>query len=152
MPELRRGVRRRRATVGQKKSESPATKYVKTRAAVAREVAETKQRPRTRLATKQLKQEKLPVIVISEPDSYSEEPIKADKDKEEVEGVMGDDSGGLSAKKPVGQDDDGNTTPFPERVSFSVFFPFILVRLFLATFMIIYCWVFQNVYSIAAEL
>jgi len=35
---------------------------------------------------------------------------------EEIEGVMGDESGGLSANKGVAQEDEGNTTPFPERV------------------------------------
>ncbi|XP_061367615.1 casein kinase 1-like protein HD16 isoform X2 [Gastrolobium bilobum] len=107
MAELRSGPRRRRAPVGPRSCEplSPAAKYVKTRAAVAREVAAAEaavvERPRTRLVAKKLKQEK-PVIVISE--------------KEEIEGVMGDDSGGLSANKGVAQEDEGNTPPFPERV------------------------------------
>jgi hypothetical protein len=29
---------------------------------------------------------------------------------------MGDESGGLSANKGVPQEDEGNTTPFPDRV------------------------------------
>ena len=30
---------------------------------------------------------------------------------------MGDDSGGLSANKAAGQEEEGSTAPFPERVS-----------------------------------
>ncbi|XP_061348559.1 casein kinase 1-like protein HD16 isoform X2 [Gastrolobium bilobum] len=111
MPELRSGVRRGRAAVGQKGSE-PARKNVKTRAAVA--AAPEKGRPRTRLAAKKLEREK-PLIVISEPDSNIER-AKAKKNKEEGEGVMGDESGGLSANKGVAPEDDANTPPFPERV------------------------------------
>ncbi|KAK7304285.1 hypothetical protein VNO77_45153 [Canavalia gladiata] len=111
MPELHSGPRRRRAPVGRRSSEppSPAGKYVKTRAAVARAAAAAAERPRTRLAAKKLEQEK-PVIVISEPDS------NRNKDKQEIEGAMGDDSGGLSANKGVAQEDDSNAAPFPERV------------------------------------
>ncbi|KAK7394119.1 hypothetical protein VNO78_14638 [Psophocarpus tetragonolobus] len=96
MPELRSGPRRRGAPVGRKSSEaaSPAGRYVKTRAAVAREAAKAKK----------LEEEK-PVIVIS------------DHTKKDVEGgAMGDESGGLSANKGVAQEDDANTAPFPERV------------------------------------
>ncbi|CAJ1846122.1 unnamed protein product [Sphenostylis stenocarpa] len=106
MPELRSGPRRRRAPVSRRSSEppSPAGRYVKTRAAVAREVAAAAERPRTRLAAKQLEEEK-PVIVIS------------DHTKKEIEGgAMGDESGGLSANKGVAQEDDANPAPFPERV------------------------------------
>ena len=104
MPELRSGVRRGRAAVAQKGSEQPAPppakRNVKTRAAAA------KGRPRTRLAAKKPEREKPPVIVTSE--------AKAKKNKEKGVGVMGDDSGGLSANKGVAPED--NTPPFPERV------------------------------------
>ncbi|XP_057436616.1 casein kinase 1-like protein HD16 [Lotus japonicus] len=100
MPELRSEPQRRRgAPVGRRISEtpSPAAKYVKTRAAVA--------------AAKKLEQEKPAVIVISEDQ-------RKEKEEEEVEaGLMGGgDSGGLSANKGIPQEDEGNTTPFPERV------------------------------------
>lgn len=94
MPELRSGRRRRRAPISRKRYE-PVVKYVKTRAAVA--------------AEKKQEQEKL-VIVISETDS----DVK--KEREEIKGVMGDESGGFSANKGVPPEDEGNTPPFPERV------------------------------------
>ncbi|CAK8540528.1 unnamed protein product [Lathyrus sativus] len=84
------GRRRRLAPVSREKTE-PADKYVKTRAAVA--------------AAKRNKQ-KISVIEISE----------SDNDVREEEEDMGDESGGLSANKGVPQEDEGNTTPFPERV------------------------------------
>lgn len=87
---LRSGRRRRLAPVSREKTEQ-ADKYVKTRAAVA--------------AAKKNEQ-KISVIEISESDN--------DVRKEEEE--MGDESGGLSANKGVPQEDEGNTTPFPERV------------------------------------
>lgn len=31
---------------------------------------------------------------------------------------MGDDSGGLSANRAAGQEEEGNTNPFPEKVIF----------------------------------
>ncbi|MED6143100.1 Casein kinase 1-like protein hd16 [Stylosanthes scabra] len=130
MPELRSGPRRGRAQVGRKTAEptSPATNYVKTRAAIARAAAATAaaavERPRTRLAAKKLEQEEKPVIVISEEEEEEEEEAESDveraknkKSEERIEvGVMGDESGGLSANKGVAQEDEGNTAPFPERV------------------------------------
>lgn len=124
MPELRSGPRRGRAQLGRRSVEppSPAANYVKTRAAVARAAAAAaaaaEERPRTRLAAKKLEQEK-PVIVISEEEEAESDVERANKkkDKERIEeGVMGDDSGGLSANKGVAQEDEGNTAPFPERV------------------------------------
>ncbi|KAF7807181.1 casein kinase 1-like protein HD16 [Senna tora] len=115
MPEPRIGVRRGGAALNRSSQEAPARKYVKTRAAVAREAAAAaaKERPRTRLAVKKLKQKK-PVIVISESSSGINR-VKENRAKEEVEGIMGDGSGGLSANKGVKQD-DGNAAPFPEKV------------------------------------
>ncbi|KAL1323211.1 hypothetical protein HN51_068277 [Arachis hypogaea] len=124
MPELRSGPRRGRAQVGRRIAEppSPAANYVKTRAAVARAAAAAatvaEERPRTRLAAKKLEQEEKPVIVISEEEAESDvERAKNKKSEERIEvGVMGDESGGLSANKGVAQEDEGNTAPFPERV------------------------------------
>ncbi|XP_057755034.1 casein kinase 1-like protein HD16 [Arachis stenosperma] len=124
MPELRSGPRRGRAQVGRKIAEppSPAANYVKTRAAVARAAAAVatvaEERPRTRLAAKKLEQEEKPVIVISEEEAESDvERAKNKKSEERIEvGVMGDESGGLSANKGAAQEDEGNTAPFPERV------------------------------------
>ncbi|MED6207967.1 Casein kinase 1-like protein hd16 [Stylosanthes scabra] len=126
MPELRSGPRRGRAQVGRKSAEptSPATNYVKTRAAVARAAAAAaaaaEERPRTRLAAKKLEQEEKPVIVISEEEEEAESDVERAKNKKSEErievGVMGDESGGLSANKGVAQEDEGNTAPFPERV------------------------------------
>lgn len=120
MPELRRGVRRGRARVANKRSDPPPSRnYVKTRAAVAREAAEALARPR-RLAARKLKQkdqEEDQVIVISERDSDSERRKGKEKvEQEKVRPAMGDDSGGLSANKAAGQEEEGNTAPFPERV------------------------------------
>ncbi|KAF3444433.1 hypothetical protein FNV43_RR14125 [Rhamnella rubrinervis] len=119
MPELRRGVRRGRARVAHKRSDPPPLRnYVKTRAAVAREAAEALVRPRTRLAARQLKDEdpEDQVIVLSERDSDSERRKGKEKVEEEEKPAMGDDSGGLSANKAAGQEEEGNTAPFPERV------------------------------------
>jgi hypothetical protein len=106
MPELRRGVRRGRAKVAHKRSEPPVGNYVKTRAAVAR--------------AKKLKLEKeeehQQVIVISERDSGSERKKGKKVVGKEEKGPMADDSGGLSANKAAGQEEEGSTAPFPEKV------------------------------------
>ncbi|CAL1373190.1 unnamed protein product [Linum trigynum] len=135
MPELRRGVRRGRAGLAphnkRRSEELPFTPdSARTpRTAVAREV------PRTRLQTRRLKEKEDreknkdrevdddKVVVISDREEESggkgdnlvpivdleaEEDIKA--------GVMGDDSGGLSANNAAGQEEEGTTVPFPERV------------------------------------
>ncbi|XP_059429633.1 casein kinase 1-like protein HD16 [Corylus avellana] len=107
MPELRRGVRRGRAKVAHKRSEPPVGNYVKTRAAVAR--------------AKKLKLEKeeeqQQVIVISERDSGSERKKGKKVVGKEEKGLMADDSGGLSANKAAGQEEEGSTAPFPEKVT-----------------------------------
>ncbi|TXG73120.1 hypothetical protein EZV62_001699 [Acer yangbiense] len=118
---------------------------VRTRAAIAREeaAAAVEGRPRTRLATKRLKQQRTreeeeeeeeeekqeekvdqeqqqqqqqQVIVISERDSEIERPKAEEKGGEREIKKMADDSGGLSANKAVGQEEEGSTAPFPERV------------------------------------
>ncbi|KAF5735728.1 protein kinase 3 [Tripterygium wilfordii] len=116
MPQRPRGVRRGRGRV---EPNAPTRNQVKTRAAAAREAATeaARERPRTRLAAKRLRKqeeekEKVQedqVIVISERDSDL-------KSKKATKGVMADDSGGLSANKAGGQEEEGNTTPFPEKV------------------------------------
>lgn len=118
MPELRSGVRKGRAPVVEKgerrnpRSEHLVGNYIKTRAAAAKEAAEKKPRKGNRkLKEKEevKEKEKEEVIVI-----VSEE----DKEKcEEGDKKMGDASGGLSANRVTGQEEEGSTAPFPERVS-----------------------------------
>lgn len=111
MPELRRGVRRGRAKVAHKRSEPPVGNYVKTRAAVARA-------KRLKLEEKEEKEEdQQQVIVISERDSGSERKKGKKVVGKEEKGLMADDSGGLSANKAAGQEEEGSTAPFPEKVS-----------------------------------
>lgn len=131
MPELRRGVRRGRARVAHKRSDPPPLRnYVRTRAAVAREAAEALARPRTRLAARKLKEgdQDDQVIVISEKDSDSGRRKGKEKvEEEEDKAAMGDDSGGLSANKAAGQEEEGNTAPFPERVCLFLLYIFVLL-------------------------
>ncbi|CAN6696727.1 unnamed protein product [Malus baccata var. baccata] len=124
MPELRRGVRRGRARVASKPSDLPPRSR-RTRATVAREAAaEAVVRPRTRLAVRKLKEEEKqepdpeedPVIVISVKDSDSEGSKEEEEVEEDKKAVMADDSGGLSANKAAGQEEEGSTAPFPEKV------------------------------------
>ncbi|XP_030547560.2 casein kinase 1-like protein HD16 [Rhodamnia argentea] len=117
MPELRRGVRRGRAPLARKRSEPPAAgNYVKTRAAVARERARGGRResgaeePATR---KKAKRGRAGVASEREGEGEGEE---GDKEKEVELEAMGDESGGLSANKAGGQEEEGSTAPFPERV------------------------------------
>lgn len=146
MPELRKGVRRGRAKVApqhhnnnnnnNKRSDpspSPSPSplpnavgtYVKTRAAVARakrlkldnkKTTRRKSNHNQQEEEEEEEEEKQPeqVIVISEKESGSDK--KRGKKKEE-KAAMGDDSGGLSANKAAGQEEEGSTAPFPERVS-----------------------------------
>ncbi|XP_047309217.1 casein kinase 1-like protein HD16 [Impatiens glandulifera] len=103
--------------------------YVKTRAAVARAAAEAKaeadavavavvhgvkRRQVGRLpATKKPKEPE--VIVISENNRFEQGGAK-EEDKAVKPETMGDESGGLSANKATGKEEEGNTTPFPDRV------------------------------------
>ncbi|KAL5765203.1 hypothetical protein ACOSQ2_017797 [Xanthoceras sorbifolium] len=64
----------------------------------------------------QRQQKQQQVIVISERDSEFERRRKAEEKGEREIEKMADDSGGLSANKAVGQEEEGNTAPFPERV------------------------------------
>ena len=121
MPELQQGVTGRRPTVKKtNKSDHLVGNYIRTRAAVAREAAAAAEAaaidpPKTRLAVKkgkQTKKEKVPVIVISERQGKSQ----PEERKFEGEDMLGGDSGGLSANKATGQDDDSNKSPFPDKV------------------------------------
>lgn len=147
MPELRRRVRRGRARLAPRGSDSdspplPLRNYVKTRAAVAREAAaaaavavKASPTPRRRVAAaaaaagnRRLKKTK--VILKSQSNRDSEEKFEKEEEEEEEEeggggkgegegegkAVMADDSGGLSANKAAGQEDEGTTVPFPEKV------------------------------------
>ncbi|GLT71342.1 hypothetical protein SLA2020_433710 [Shorea laevis] len=119
MPQLRKGVRRGRAAVVQGQEQQPGKQQRNQKQA---RVA-TAGRPRTRLAAKRLeKEEDQPVvgrenrvIVLSEGDSDIEKALVKRVQKEKKI-LMGDDSGGLSANKAGGQEEEGSTAPFPERV------------------------------------
>ncbi|XP_062005766.1 F-box protein At3g07870-like [Rosa rugosa] len=87
-------------------------------------------RPRTRLAVKKLKEEEvLPepekekekdrVNVISEKEDSDSEGER-EEEEEENKAVMADDSGGLSANKVAGQEEENSTTPFPEKVLIAI--------------------------------
>ncbi|MBA0553139.1 hypothetical protein Golob_012350 [Gossypium lobatum] len=131
MPLVRKGASRRCATLAQPQQGGNQTRRSNRgrKRAAEGEVG----RPRTRLAAKRLEEENKAqvgvvaptggedrefnqqVISISERGSDIErkELVEVDKRKE---GGMGDDSGGLSANRAVGQEEEGNTAPFPERV------------------------------------
>uniref|UniRef100_A0A6N2K8A0 non-specific serine/threonine protein kinase n=1 Tax=Salix viminalis TaxID=40686 RepID=A0A6N2K8A0_SALVM len=141
MPELRRNRARlaRNQQQQQNQTDPPVGKgYVKTRAAVAREA---KKRPRTRLESKRLKEkeeegdnsnrnrnknrrveeeeEGKKVILISESDKKGKNLLVDIEEEEKVETLkvpMADESGGLSANKAGGQEEEGNTAPFPDKV------------------------------------
>ncbi|KAF5937169.1 hypothetical protein HYC85_024675 [Camellia sinensis] len=143
MPELRKGVRRGRDPVDQrrrnpaKKSEHLVGNYIKTRAAVAKEAAEAKaaaaeeagerKRRGARLVGAAKKRKEEQVVVISEDKKVEEGekegrslPASGGEGAEAAIGkkrdTMGDESGGLSANKVTGQEEEGNTAPFPEKV------------------------------------
>ncbi|GAB2270697.1 Casein kinase 1-like protein hd16 [Dionaea muscipula] len=122
------------------KSKHLVGNYIRTRAASAKEAAEARaaaagdikgaedlggsaDRPRTRLAVKEVGEEKektSPVIVISDKgESLGDLGRLEEEDEEGVvkkeEEMLGDDTGGLSANKATAQDDE-NKAPFPERV------------------------------------
>ena len=141
MPELRRNrarLARNQQQQQQNQTDPPVGKsYVKTRAAVAREA---KKRPRTRLESKRLKEkeeegdnsnrnrnknrrveeeEGKKVILISESDKKGKNllvDIEKEEKVERLKGPMADESGGLSANKAGGQEEEGNTAPFPDKV------------------------------------
>lgn len=146
MPELRSGVRRGRAPVDRKDSRpASATKkrsehlvgnYIKTRAAAAKEAEEAAavqvvkpQKRRTRKQKEVVEEEApppppAPVILISEGEGEKEKAgvfvaggkKKAGEVVKKGDLKMADASGGLSANKATGQEEEGNTAPFPDRV------------------------------------
>ncbi|XP_022728933.1 casein kinase 1-like protein HD16 [Durio zibethinus] len=135
MPELRKGVRRGRATLEQQQQPQQPQKQTRQRNQGRKRptTAAEEGRPRTRLAAKRLKEEdhrqvvvaatarevqnrNRQVIVISERDSDIERKELVKVDIERKGAVMGGDSGGLSANKAAGQEEEGSTAPFPERV------------------------------------
>ncbi|XP_052186475.1 casein kinase 1-like protein HD16 [Diospyros lotus] len=133
MPELHKGVARGCALVGrrrrkeEKKSEPLVGKYIKTRAAVAREAAEAKAAAGRKRGRPAKKRKEEPVVAISD------DKKKKKEERGEKEGgglfpviravgetgerhIMGDESGGVSANKATGKEEEGNTAPFPEKV------------------------------------
>ncbi|KAG5517673.1 hypothetical protein RHGRI_038158 [Rhododendron griersonianum] len=126
MPELRSGPDRGRgAPVDQRRRRKPVPlvgNYVKTRAAVAKEAAEAKAaavaagRKRGGARAKKKREEE-------------EEEEKEDKEEKGREGLieerenlveererMADESGGSSANKVTGKEEEGTTPPFPDKV------------------------------------
>ncbi|CAM8949676.1 unnamed protein product [Rhodiola kirilowii] len=139
MPELRKGVRRGRPpllkqvqnqTVNNELERSLGGSNVKTRAAVVREAKAREEegklegRRSTRLGKRKEDavedREDKELILISETKPVEGGGGQAGEElKVEIavkEGRMGDESGGLSANKVAGQEDEGSTAPFPERV------------------------------------
>lgn len=131
MPVLRKGVSRRRATLAQPQQGGKQTR--RSNRGRKRAAEEEIGRPRTRLAAKILKEEnKVQVLVVAPTGGEDREFNQqvslvsergSDIERKELvevdigkEGGMGDDSGGLSANRAVGQEEEGNTAPFPERV------------------------------------
>ncbi|KAL7174650.1 hypothetical protein ACSBR2_033818 [Camellia fascicularis] len=122
MPDLRRGVGVAPRT--QKKSEVVVGNYIKTRAAVAK--AKAKARARAALAAGAAaaakKRKEVQLALISEEDNkVAEEGGSFPRSGGRVRGgggaeTMGDESGGLSANKVTGQEEEGSTAPFPETV------------------------------------
>ncbi|KAL9675817.1 hypothetical protein QQ045_004024 [Rhodiola kirilowii] len=133
MPELRKGVRRGPQLLKQVQNRTPLEgldrlvgSNVKTRAAVAREAKAREEEGklegrRTRLGKRKEDAEERKdkeLILISETKQVEHGRQASEELKVELakEGKMGDESGGLSANKVAGQEEEGSTAPFPERV------------------------------------
>ncbi|CAL5428637.1 unnamed protein product [Camellia sinensis] len=122
MPDLRRGVGVAPRT--QKKSEVVVGNYIKTRAAVAKAKAKAKARAALAAgaAAAAKKRKEVQLALISEEDNkVAEEGGSFPRSGGRVRGgggaeTMGDESGGLSANKVTGQEEEGSTAPFPETV------------------------------------
>ncbi|CAN0899726.1 Casein kinase 1-like protein HD16 [Linum grandiflorum] len=135
MLELRRGVRRGRAGLAPQYIQPDlATSQDCVKARRARVAGEAK-RPRTRLEAKRLKEKEEQenqreldadkVVVISDREESGGQgkahhlvptvDLEARQQIEKV-GEMDDQSGGLSANNAAGQEEEGTTAPFPERV------------------------------------
>ncbi|THU49682.1 hypothetical protein C4D60_Mb06t12110 [Musa balbisiana] len=135
-PPVDRTLRNTRARAASKKPEVEAvaaggSRRVRTRAAEARTAVAAEGRQRARSAKGKLvlieegggkKSDQLKEVVVVEEEEEEEEEEEKGKGRtkqpEEIRGkeMMGDDSGGLSANRVVGQEEEGNTTPFPEKV------------------------------------
>ena len=135
MQELGKGVCRGRAKLAQQQQPQQEQRQTRQRNQGRKRAAAAAEggKPRTRLAAKRLKGEdhrqvvvaataredhnhNHQVTVISERDSDIERKKLVKVNKEKKGAVMGDDSGGLSANKAAGQEEEGSTAPFPERV------------------------------------
>ncbi|RWW12693.1 hypothetical protein GW17_00023629 [Ensete ventricosum] len=139
-PPVDRPLRNTRARAASKKPEvvlvaAGGSRQVRTRAAEARAASAAKGRQRARSAKGKLvlieegegkKFDQLKEVVVVEEEEEEEEKKGKGRTKqpEEIRGkeTMGDDSGGLSANRVVGQEEEGNTTPFPEKVHLSLFY------------------------------
>ncbi|RRT63686.1 hypothetical protein B296_00021172 [Ensete ventricosum] len=132
-PPVDRPLRNTRARAASKKPEvvlvvAGGSRQVRTRAAEARAASAAKGRQRARSAKgklvlieegegKKFDQLKEVVVVEEEEEEEDKKGKGRTKQPEEIRGkeTMGDDSGGLSANRVVGQEEEGNTTPFPEK-------------------------------------
>ena len=109
MPELRSARARGRAcALGQPVSIEKPKRNPRRRAAA--------KKPRTRLAVEKDKN----VILEGENTEKIQEKVSPREEIVGKPGVMGDDSAGLSANKAAGQEEEGSTAPFPERVISSI--------------------------------
>lgn len=128
-----------------RKSEHKVGNYVRTRAAVAKEAAEAaaavvgeKERGKKRAAatkpqtqTRSAAARKRAKVALAEWRASDRKGVKVGCVEEvgvgggveggqcenQREAMIGDNSGGLSANKATGQEEEGSTSPFPERVS-----------------------------------
>ncbi|XP_058199807.1 casein kinase 1-like protein HD16 isoform X2 [Rhododendron vialii] len=130
MPELRSGPDRGRgAPVDQRRRRKPVPlvgNYVKTRAAVAKEAAEAKAAAaaagrkrggaRARAKKKSEEEEKVIVILEDKEEKGREGLIEERENLVEERERMADESGGSSANKVTGKEEEGTTPPFPDKV------------------------------------
>ncbi|KAE9462307.1 hypothetical protein C3L33_05785, partial [Rhododendron williamsianum] len=131
MPELRSGPDRGRgAPVDQRRRRKPVPlvgNYVKTRAAVAKEAAEAKAAAaaagrkrggaRARAKKKREEEEEKVIVILEDKEEKGREGLIEERENlvEERE-RMADESGGSSANKVTGKEEEGTTPPFPDKV------------------------------------
>lgn len=129
MPELRSGPDRGRgAPVDQRRRRKPVPlvgNYVKTRAAVAKEAAEAKaaaaaagrKRGGARARAKKKREEEKVIVILEDKEEKGREGLIEERENlvEERE-RMADESGGSSANKVTGKEEEGTTPPFPDKV------------------------------------
>lgn len=136
--------RKRRAAAAGRKSEHKVGNYIRTRAAVAKEAADAagavvvvekergknragkKTRTRLGVGRKRAKvaegaaaadKKGVKAVCVEEVGVGGGEGVQCENLRE---AMVGDNSGGLSANKVTGQEEEGSTSPFPERVSLSI--------------------------------